>query len=204
MKRLPSCLGFLSCLSLACFPGAQAQTSGDSGKTFGSHSPIPTITHPYYNRITGGFGPYPTGTVTPVYPVYGAPYAVPGGYFDTRVGGVNFRMWRAPSGYYYPWAQYGVSYPYIPPTIIVQQGTTAPAEPPVSTIFEDMDRFLTERKEKFSADDYLHLSRRLNDLSRKWQNINMATGGAVHSRDETIMRWDLGKLGEEIARRVRP
>lgn len=160
----------------------------------------PTTTYPY------GGGP----RYLPVYPTYGggysfsgAPVALPGDYFGINSGGRQYRYWRAPSGYYYPWVAGG--YGYAPPVIIYQQGAPEPAKPSLSTVFQDMQTMLDNAvtKGKLQRPDYEHLNRRLNDLKRMQQSALIQGQGTVDSAQDAELRQQLNLLGVEISRRLR-
>lgn len=148
----------------------------------------------------GYYSPYPYS-----YPVYGIPQALPSGYFSINSGGRELNFWRAPSGFYYPWA-YRHYVGFIPPVIVVQQGVSTPTLPPLSTVFEDLRKFLDESKSKskLTQADYDHLNLRLKDLMGKEQSLKIAAGGTLEQGTETDLRKDLDALGAEISYRVKP
>lgn len=166
---------------------------------------------PYLNQP--GYGYYNRNPYAPGYPAYngfgggsvtyGAPVATNGGFFqfgNNRAG----IYWKSPSGYYYPWG--GVTYGAIAPTIIVQQGESKPAQPPVSDMFKDIRAYLEEQngKNKFLAEDYSHLNRRLRDIIQKESMFANRNGGSLDPVDEENIRKDLSMLSGDIARRVKP
>jgi len=161
----------------------------------------------------GGFlpnRPVYGGQFTPTYPYNpygyhfaGQPVPLAGNYYGINNGGMQMRFWRAPSGYYYPWA--GGNYGYAPPVIIYQQGAPEAAKPAISTVFQDMQAMLNNAKTtgKIYAGDFEHLSRRLNDLLRMEQSMRISSGGQLDSAQDSEMRGKLDELGREISRRVR-
>lgn len=154
----------------------------------------------YYLRNQPGF--YYPNQGYPAYPSFGIPQAIPGGLFSMNAGGHQYVFWKAPSGYYYPWARrnfYGVA----APIIIFNQGVSTPAQPPLSTVFDDLGKFLEESKAKMSQPDYEHLARRLNDLVRKERSLRISYGGTLEPGTEADLRRDVDMLGEEMSRRVR-
>lgn len=170
--------------------------------------------NPYLNQPGNGYyngNPYAVG-----YPAYrgyggagygGVNYGVPvqgaGGYF--QFGNVRGgAYWKSPSGYYYPWG--GVTYGAVAPIIVVQQGESKPAQPPVSDMFKDIRAYLEEQntKGKFLAEDYAHLSRRLRDIQQKESFLANRSNGSLDSIDEDSIRKDLSQLSGDVARRVKP
>lgn len=156
----------------------------------------------YYLRNQPGF--YYPNPAYPVYPTFGIPQAVPGGLFTMNAGGHQYVFWKAPSGYYYPWARrsyYGVA----APIIIFNQGVSTPSQPPLSTVLEDLGKFLEESNanNKLSQADYQHLARRLKDLVGKERSLRISYGGTLDADTEADLRKDVEMLGEEMSRRVR-
>lgn len=155
---------------------------------------------PYYNTysLTPGLG------VT--LPNFGQPQALGGGYFGINTGGASFRVWQAPSGYYYPWCG-SYSLGYQAPIIYVAPGSSSPtpAQPPLSTIFSDLDKFLEESKTngKLSLTDYNHLKLRTRDLQNKERTLRISSGGSLDSGTEADLRKDVEQLSQEVAHRVR-
>ncbi len=164
---------------------------------------------PYYNQP--GYGYYTPNPYASGYPAYngygnvtyGAPVAGTGGYFQFG-NAVRGSYWKSPSGYYYPWG--GVTYGAQAPVIVVQQGESRPAQPPISDMFKDIRAYLDEQngKGKFLAEDYAHLSRRLRDVMQKESMLASRGGGVLDSLDEDSVRKDLSMLSGDIARRVKP
>jgi len=155
----------------------------------------------YYGQGTTGYS-YGNGYVAPV---YAAPVAVPGltGYF--RFGNASINYWRGPSGIYYPWFA-GGGYVQQQPVYVVEQGQTQPSQPPLSSMFTDMENYLddSQKKGKLSQTDYQRLFRRLQDVRSKFDHQRSAAGGALDSTDEESIRRDVANLGGEIARSIKP
>lgn len=159
----------------------------------------------YTNYGVGGIGGYvPTYGFN--YPTLAQPALIGGNYFGLRIGSANLQMWKAPSGYYYPWCARPVGLLYPAPIVIYQQGTTQPQLPPLSTMFEDMIKYLNESKEKskISEADYNHLKRRATDLKNKERSLAIAAGGSLPQDSDELLRKDADQLSEEMARRIKP
>lgn len=162
----------------------------------------------YYapNAYAPGYPAYGYGATGYGLPIYGAPVQGAGGYFQFGRGtGRGAFYWKSPSGYYYPWggaAAYGAT----APIIIVQQGESKVAQPPISDMYKDIRAYLEEQntKSKFLAEDYNHLSRRLRDIMQKESLLANRNGGSLDSVDEESIRKDLNMLSGDIARRVKP
>ena len=167
----------------------------------GYRIPYPT---PYYYGYPPSPGFYNPNPYAPAYPAFGVPQPLGGGGFSINSGGTQFRFWKSPSGYYYPWLNQSY-YGYVPPVIIYEQGTSTAAQPPLSTIFSDLNKFLEESQEKgrLTEADYKHLAQRLKDLMGKEASLRNAGDGTLDSRDETEMRKELDLLSAEIAQRVK-
>jgi hypothetical protein len=146
----------------------------------------------------------PTSGLNPYAYNPAVPYEVPigNGFYSIKYGGTLMRFWRAPSGYYYPWASGGYSYGYNYP-IVYQSGQAVQASPSVTTVFNDMQNYLDESKAKdrLSENDYDHLDRRLHDLIGKSEEIN----GEGNSPDQDPdLQQDVKDLGLDIAHRIKP
>lgn len=150
---------------------------------------------------------YPYGYGAPVYGgsvYYPAPTTVAGGYFrfGNVAGTIGSTYWRSPSGYYYPWA---ANYIVNSPIIYVQDGQSQPSKPPISTILSDMDKYISEAKEKnrISDQDYVNINRRITDLRRKLSSMMQHADGQLDPQDEESFRRDLEPLSRDIALRVK-
>lgn len=162
--------------------------------------PNGSVYYPGYQAGFGYYGPYQAAC-----PIFGVPQPLGGSGFSITSGSTQFRFWKSPSGYYYPWLNQ-TYYGYVPPVIIYEQGTSTVAQPPLSTVFSDLTKFLEESKEKgrLTDADYRHLWQRLKDLMGKEASQKNANGGTLEAADEQNLRKDLDLLGAEIARLVKP
>lgn len=158
--------------------------------------------YPYANQP--GYGYYGANPVAPAYPAYGAPVPVNGGLFRFNVGGFSGSYWKAPSGYYYPWGAGAYLAPA--PVIIVEQGVSQQAQPPVADMLRDMSSYIEDQngKKKFKPEDYQHLSRRVKDLMSLDSTMRTRNGGTLDPSDEEKMRRDTAALSGDISRRVLP
>jgi hypothetical protein len=171
--------------------------------------------NPYYSPYAGVYRT-PYGSV----PVYTSPYTAPYAYsnlsssvptpiganqFGLTYGNGKLRLWRASSGYYYPWVG-GYAYPSYP-IFITPPGATAaaPASPPISTIVSDLDDYLDKAKKdgKVSSGDFTSLKRRASDLLSKEKSLAYEQGG-LDADQEAEIRRDVDELSGEVARRVQP
>jgi hypothetical protein len=149
--------------------------------------------YPMYNGA-----PLPAGYVLP------APVPVAGGFFRINNGNTQLLFWKSPSGYYYPWC--AQAYPYAQTNVFyMQEGSNQPAQPPLDTMFSDMQKYLQESKDKGKLTDgsYNHLKLRLSDLLKMQQAAREEGGGALSSADEAEIRTKATDLGMEISRSVK-
>jgi hypothetical protein len=174
------------------------------------YNPYNPYGNPYGYNPYRGAGLVPNtgfGVVNPYagLPAMGMPVPINGGYFGINIGNARLNVWKAPSGYYYPWLPRPVGFGYQAPIVIVNQGSTTPAAPALTTIFGDMNKFLDEAKTKgkVSEADYNHLKLRASDLQKKERSLATANGGSLQKDDEEQLRKDVDKLGEEVAYRVK-
>lgn len=180
-------------------PGAgQAPMPYYGPGTGGYYGHYPYVTQP-------GYGYYPGSPYSPGFPALGAPVPISGGFFRFNVGGFSGAYWKSPSGYYYPWGA-GAVYTTPPPIIYIQQGNSAPAQPPVTDMMKDMYSYIEEQngKKKFKPEDYQHLSRRLRDIQTMEASYRSRNGGVLDQADEESIRKDLSMLSGDISRRVIP
>ena len=133
-----------------------------------------------------------------------APAPAAGGMFRINRGGLQMNLWRSSSGYYYPWCHQAYLYPSTN-IIYMQEGSSAPAEPPLSTMFSDMKKYLQEAKEKGQVcdGDYNHLILRLCDLVKMERAARLSGDGALAPADESDIRGKVKELGLEISRAVK-
>lgn len=171
----------------------------NNGPIYATPGTVQNYSYPY-----GRAYPYSSPYSTPYSPYYGVPQPIGGGAFGITSGGVNWRMWQAPSGYYYPWMSplsYGEPVIYVAPPA---QQKTKP-EPPVSTVLSDMLNFLDEQKEKkhLQASDYEHLRRRALDLQSKNYDMRVNDNDQPDAQDDQAMRKDIDELGVEVSQALR-
>lgn len=157
--------------------------------------------NPYYNPYAGfNYNPYQT----PVF--WGPPRPLNNGLFNLGLGPVNINLWKAPSGYYYPWcnpAGYNAAQ-----IIYIPQGQTqaTPQLPPLSTMFSDLNSYLDDQKSKgkLADADFAHLRQRSKDLQTKAGSLRTASGdGQLDPQDEAQLRKDLDQLSTEVAQRTK-
>lgn len=174
------------------YGGRPLGTFGNIGNPAGAGA----YNNPYY----GSYGPIGAPGGAPV--LYGSPVAAPGGYF--RIGRVGVNFWQSPSGYYYPW---GLGAAGAPQTVYyVQEGSTTQAKPPIPTMLNDMEKYLSQSKEKgrVSQQDYQHIFRRMQDLRGKYSRLAAESDGLLDQADESSLRRDVDQLSSEVALRVKP
>jgi hypothetical protein len=210
-------------------PSALAQSFNGAGRMSSSSptgwAPNPNgyIGTPYGNSYNNNFGPaynpyansiysrYPGAGVgnVPYYP-FGSPYVNPvslgNGMYGFTGGGINANLWRAPSGYYYPW---GVGNSGYSQTVYVDQSgaraQTVAQQPPLSMQFTDMGQFLDDahKNGKISDNDYQSLKRRLKDIQSKERSYRIAGDGFLEEGYDAEIRQDLKSLTREMTERVK-
>jgi hypothetical protein len=163
--------------------------------------------NPYVYGRPGGYYRTPFTTPTGSYGGAGAAFQpFGGGYYGLPYNGANVQLWRANSGYYYPWVA-GYTYNTYP-IFMVPQGQANPAMvmPPVSVLVGDLNDYLDKAKDKgkVSDPDFLSLTRRANDLLSKEKSLAYEGGGSLDAEQEAEIRRDVDELSGEVARRVRP
>jgi hypothetical protein len=178
--------------------------------------------NPYYSPYVSPYqGTYrtPYGS-TPVYSapyVYSSPYgysnlsgSVPtpigGNQFGITYGNGSLRLWRAPSGYYYPWVG-GYNYNAYPIFVTPPGAASSTAtSPPISTVVSDLGQYLDSAKKdgKIADGDFLSLKRRGSDLLSKEKSLAYEAGGSLDADQEAEIRRDVDELSGEVARHVRP
>lgn len=197
MKRVSSLSFLLSLFMLSVANSALAQSGGSSscsgGKTCG----------------TGIF--ISPGRLTPstaVYPAFGIPQPIGGGIFSIAAGKCTINMWKAPSGYFYPYCGVPAGWPGVNvglPIILSQQyNPPAAAEPPVSTFIEDTTEFLDKKKKdkRISDRDYQNMSQRLKDLGSKERYLRNQAGGTLDEHDAGQLRQDVDQVLKEMQWRL--
>ncbi len=159
--------------------------------------------YPYANQP--GYGYYTASPYLNSYPALGSPVPVNGGMFRFNIGGFSGSYWRAPSGYYYPWGA-GAVFATPAPVIIVNNGSSQVAQPPVGDLFKDMSSYIEDQntKKKLKPDDYQHLARRLRDLQGMEASMRTRNNGSLDPDDEETLRKDAAMLSGDISRRILP
>ncbi len=159
-----------------------------------------------YQSTTGFYNPT-VGNIN--YPSFGTPVNTGGSYYRIPSGSSQLPMWRAPSGYYYPWCPRpsGFAYAYPMPVLIIdnrQNTSPAPALPPISTMMTDMEKYLDDSKKdgKITERDYTNMARRVKDLKSKERTMRIAGSGSLDPSDETQLRTDLDQVGSELTWRL--
>lgn len=175
-----------------------ANVGTTSGNSSGIYNPYQTSTG-FYNPAQGYIN----------YPSFGTPVNTGGSFYQVPSGNTQLPMWRAPSGYYYPWCPRpsGFAYAYPMPVLIIdnrQTASPAPALPPVSTMMTDMEKYLEDSKKdgKITERDYTNMLRRVKDLKSKERTMRIAAGGSLDPGDETQLRTDLDQVGSELTWRL--
>lgn len=188
------------------YPGQQYQYPG----TTRYYNPYANpYANPYVNPYVTPGAYVPAGPGVRYYqgPAFAQPNPIGLGYFSTTVGGSQYVLWKAPSGYYYPWCnQQTVFVPYfnyVQP-LYYNQGAYTPQKPPLDTIFSDMNKYLDESKEKGKVGqlEYEHLKRRLSDIMNKTDRMKNNSGGILSEEEESEIRRDIETLSREVAYRV--
>ncbi len=197
MKRMSS-LSFLLSLSVLSIATCALAESGGSGSCAGGKGcGTGILISP--GRLTPS---------TAVYPAFGIPQPIGGGIFSVAAGGCTLNMWKAPSGYYYPYCGMPTGWPgsnLVMPIILSQQyNPPAAAEPPVSTFIEDTTEFLDKKKKdkKISDRDYQNMSQRLKDLGSKERYLRNQGGGTLDEHDAGQLRQDVEQVLREMQWRL--
>ncbi len=177
-------------------PAGQPVNTGVGGAYGYGYNPYQTTTG-FYNPNVGNIN----------YPAFGTPVNTGGSYYHVPSGSANLPMWKAPSGYYYPWCPRptGFAYAYPMPVLVIENRTQpAPALPPLSTMMSDMEKFLGDSKKdgKITDRDYTNMLQRVKDLKSKERTMRIAAGGTLDPGDETQLRADLDKVGSELTWRL--
>jgi hypothetical protein len=152
----------------------------------------------YYPGVGGG----------PVYP-FGNPYINPvaagNGFYNFAGGGVAANLWRAPSGYYYPWYRGGGFNQIIYVDQSQNQAQTVAQQPPLSSQFTDMGQYLDDSKKngKLADNDYKSLKQRLTDIHAKERSLRIAGGGQLSDEYEAEIRQNLNDFSREMVERIK-
>lgn len=169
--------------------------------------------YPYYNPYNNPYyynpyrptylGRYNIGGV--IQPVFGAPQVIDGNWYGVGIGGTNYPFWRAPSGFYYPWAN-GISYSGSPILVVPPSGGgPLQTQPPVSTVISDLNNYLDEAKDggKISADHYQDFRQKTKYLLSKQQSMAEGNGGVLDPDQEEELRKEIERLSNEVVYRVK-
>lgn len=201
-------------LTMALPAVAQMRGSpGPAGGAIPAQMPTQTVNTPntggYYNPYQTSTGFYNPAQGYINYPSFGTPVNTGGSFYQVPSGNTQLPMWRAPSGYYYPWCPRpsGFTYAYPMPVLIIdnrQTASPAPALPPVSTMMTDMEKYLEDSKKdgKITERDYANMLRRVKDLKSKERTMRIAASGSLDPGDETQLRTDLDQVGSELTWRL--
>lgn len=186
-----SALACLISLSPAFMPPAIAQGSGSTGS------------NPY--KRTAGFGfsnPYKSSVN---HPSFGIPIDQGGGYFAVPSGGKSIPMWKAPSGYLYPWAPgpRNASLGYALPVLVVskQSAAATPAAPPLSVVIQDLENYMgTDKvKAKLAAEELSTIKTNVDEIKNRERTLRITGHGTLNPGDEALMRREISRVGKNLA-----
>jgi hypothetical protein len=162
-----------------------------------------------YGRFGGNGGLVPNGMGgATVYP-FGSPYVTPvgigNGLYSFNGGGLTANMWRARSGYYYPWGA-GIN-PFSQTIYVDQSGSRAQtvAQQPLSMQFTDMNQFLDDshKNGKLTDSDYLSMKQRLKDIHSKERSYRIAGDGYLEDGYDAEIRQDLKEFSKLMVERIK-
>lgn len=161
-------------------------------------------------RKTVGFGfSNPYQSTTTGYPTFGMPQDVGNGFYSVKAGSVALPMWKAPSGYLYPWAPRpeSFSYAYPMPVLAISKVTQSvgPAVPPLAVEIQDLGNYLEKGKlEKRMAEaDIARLSAKVAEIKEKERALRVAGSGNIDPADEAQMRRQLQQIGSECSSKMK-
>lgn len=189
-------------------PAGSTGKDGNSGSGVASHG-VPA--HRAWgmgsaaSKTISFYNPY-FGTIN--YPAFGEPRLIRDNLYYIPSGECNLPMWKAPSGFFYPWVPrpVGFRYEHPLPVLMFEKGNEAPSPliPPMSVEFSDMEKYLEEAKKdgRISEGDCSNIVRRVRDLKSKERSLRMAAGGSLDSADETTLRRELDDLSKELILRL--
>lgn len=170
-------------------------------------SPALAQSNPYHSKRTAGFGfsnPYRSSVN---HPTFGIPRDQGGGYFLVPSGGKVIPMWKAPSGYLYPWAPRPKTFnaDYSLPVLVVPKATGAasPAAPPLSVIMNDLDKFIELNRSKLTPGEPEAMQKKVGDIKAKERRLRITGKGSLTSGDEAQIRRELSTLGNELALKLK-
>lgn len=183
-----------------------AQTD-DNGPGIGTKYPRQGNLGPsFYNSGKTFYGRQwatPFGTVSAP-----TPFGYGQNYYTVATPTANYKFWRSPSGYYYPWYHYPVG--FVPPygwavPIYINQGNAQPQRPSLTQVIDDMGNFLKQSNTegKFQANDYQQLNKRFNDLKSKVNYLKFQEGGTLSESTEEDLRTDLENFSKEASFRLK-
>ena len=156
--------------------------------------------NPYYSPYLGRYN-INGATI----PVFGAPQPLGSNLYGITYGGSPAQFWRAPSGFYYPWAG-GYSYNQYPILVMPPTGANPVRTlPPITTVVSDLDSYLNKAKEtgKISKENYYNLQQRAHNILNKAQDDAQANGGTIDPDQEADLRKEVEDLSAEVAYRVK-
>lgn len=194
-------------LVIFCFASVPVEAqSDDNGPPIGSTYPNKGNLGPSFY---GGSTFYGRQYVTPFGTISApTPFGYGQNYYTVNTPRANYRFWRSPSGYYYPWYHYPTG--FVPPygwavPIYIYQGNMQPQKPPISQVFTDMKTFLqqSQKEGKLQASDYAQLNKRLNDLQSKADYLKFQEGGSISDSTDEDIRTDLENFSKEASFRLK-
>ncbi len=169
--------------------------------------------NPYVNGVPNAYGNYPGsrmynpgGVVYPFGSPYVNPVALGNGLYSFNGGGINANLWRAPSGYYYPW---GVgANPYSQIIYVDQTGGrnhTVAQQPPLSMQFTDMNQFLDDahKNGKINDSDYASMKQRLKDIQGQERSYRIAGDGYMEDSADAEIRQKLKDFAKLMTERIK-
>ena len=172
-------------------------------KSPGAPEPLEEV----YAEFQRAILPYATGNTHPGFLgwVHGGGTAI-GMLAEMLAGGLNANLWRAPSGYYYPWGIGNTGYQQI--VYVDQSGgraQTVAQQPPLSMQFTDMGQFLDDahKNGKLAENDWVSMKRRLKDIQSKERSYRLAGDGYLEDNYDAEIRKDLKDFSREMVERVK-
>lgn len=188
-------LVILSFLAPACY----AQFSSGTGMYTRTNTSNP------YKR-TAGFGftnPYHASVN---YPTFGIPQSSGNGFYQVPSGKSSLPMWKAASGYLYPWAPRPKSFNFgFRMPILVTRGanqSASPAVPPLTVVINDMEKFISKNQQdnKISSAEANALIQRLASIKSKEHRQRITGKGNFKPSDEALIRRQLDQIGSQLSK----